>query len=293
MLAAIVTFFRNVGLTEEDVGIRVNSRKVLQAVLEPLGVTGDLFAPVCVIVDKLDKLTPEEVNAQLTALGLEETVIAAITKTLKLTSLEELEAVLPETSAILTELRELWSLAAAYGYSKWLQFDASVVRGLAYYTGVVFECFDRAGTLRAIAGGGRYDRLLSTYGAKEDVPACGFGFGDVVIVELLKDKNRLPVLPPQLDDLVIAFDETLRPAACKVAERLRSIGRSVEVQLIPKKKVAWCFNYADRIGATRAVFVAPSEWAEGKVRIKNLRAPADSEESKEVNVPFEELEFVQ
>lgn len=87
------------------------------------------------------------------------------------------------------ELADLFALANAYGYADWLAFDASVVRGLAYYTGTVFEAFDRAATLRAICGGGRYDRLLSAYGG-DDAPMCGFGFGDAVIVELLQDKVR-------------------------------------------------------------------------------------------------------
>jgi histidyl-tRNA synthetase len=81
------------------------------------------------------------------------------------------------------DLKKLFSFAEQYGYADWICFDASVVRGLAYYTGIVFEAFDRDGKLRAICGGGRYDRLLSTFGS-EDIPACGFGFGDAVIVEV-------------------------------------------------------------------------------------------------------------
>ena len=88
----------------------------------------------------------------------------------------------------------LFEIAEAYGYGDWLYFDASVVRGLAYYTGIVFEGFDRKGELRAICGGGRYDKLLSLYGSPEVVPACGFGFGDCVVVELLKERNLLPKL---------------------------------------------------------------------------------------------------
>lgn len=94
-------------------------------------------------------------------------------------------------------------------------FDASVVRGLAYYTGIVFEARDRAGQLRAICGGGRYDKLLSTYGFHQDVPMAGFGFGDCVIIELLKDKGILPALPPLIDDLIICYDESLRTIGCK------------------------------------------------------------------------------
>jgi len=166
-------------------------------------------------------------------------------------------------------------------------FDASVVRGLAYYTGIVFEGKDRAGQLRAICGGGRYDKLLSTYGFHQDVPMAGFGFGDCVIIELLKEKKILPPLPPLIDDLVICFDESLRAVGCKVANKLRSAGRRVDLQLIPKKPVSWCFDYANRIGADRAVFVAPDEWSKGLVRVKRLRE-ADSSKNQE-DIPFDKL----
>lgn len=287
LLAAIVSFFKRLGLTSKDVVIKVNSRKVLQDVLTPLGITAELFAPVCVIVDKLDKLTAEEVTKQLTDLKLEASVIEKIKETLTIKDLDELKKKLPENSVVVQDLTLLWDLAKAYDFDDWIIFDASIVRGLAYYTGIVFEAKDRKGELRAICGGGRYDKLLSTYGSKQDVPMAGFGFGDCVIVELLKEKNLLPDLSPQIDDLIICFDESLRTVGCKVANKLRSAGRRVDLQLIPKKKVTWCFEYADRIGAQRAVFVAPDEWARGEVRIKNLRETDPTK--KEVNVPFESL----
>eukprot|EP01125_Pyxidicula_operculata_P012935 TRINITY_DN425_c0_g2_i1.p1 TRINITY_DN425_c0_g2~~TRINITY_DN425_c0_g2_i1.p1 ORF type:complete len:465 (+),score=136.77 TRINITY_DN425_c0_g2_i1:959-2353(+) len=285
LLAAVVTFLKRVGLTSKDVGIKVNSRQVLQNVLEPLGITEEKFAPVCVIVDKLDKMTPEEVTKQLEALGLKADVIDTITKTLSIKSLDELKTVLPPDAPVLLELTQLFELAKAYEYDDWLVFDASVVRGLAYYTGVVFEGFDRAGQLRAICGGGRYNKLLTTYGAKQDTPACGFGFGDCVIVELLKDKGLLPELGPEVDDIVLPFSEELRPAACKVAAKLRAQGRRVDIQLASKKKLQDSYNYADRIGANRAVLVAPDEWSKGQVRIKNLRSKEDDQK----NVNFEDL----
>jgi len=198
---------------------------------------------------------------------------------------------LGEDSEVVKELNLLWELAKGYGYSDYLIFDAGVVRGLAYYTGIVFEAFDRKGELRAICGGGRYDRLLSIYGSKNDIPCCGFGFGDCVIMELLKDKKLVPELKPQIDDMVIVFEESLRGDACKVAAKLREKGRSVDIQLIPKKKIGWCFSYADRVGAERAVFLAPSEWARGFVRIKNLRLAEteDNKEKKEFDILFTDL----
>lgn len=109
-------------------------------------------------------------------------------------------------------------------------FDASVVRGLSYYTGVVFEGFDRAGELRAICGGGRYDKLLSALGG-EDRPMVGFGFGDAVIMELVNDKGLLPesLKRGSVDDVVYPMSATLRPAAMEIAARLRAAGRAVDL----------------------------------------------------------------
>jgi histidyl-tRNA synthetase len=291
LLSAITSFFSRVGLTSADVGIKVNSRKVLQQVLEPLGVVGDKFAPVCVVVDKLDKLTEEEVHKELTALSLGPEIIAKITEALGIKDLEALEAMLGPTNAAVVELKQLWTLAEAYGFADWLIFDASVVRGLAYYTGVVFEAFDRQKQFRAICGGGRYDGLLSLYGSKEVIPAAGFGMGDVVIIELLKAKGLLPDLPPQVDVMVVPFDENLRPAACQVAAKLRALGKRVEIQLIPKKKIGWCYELADRIGANQLCFVAPDEWAAGKVRIKNLRLPEDAP-NKQFDIEVSKLDTI-
>lgn len=282
LLAAIALFFERLGLSAADVGIRVSSRKVLHAVLtETLGVPDEHFAAVCVLVDKLEKVPREAIEEDLGKLGLAGSLVDSIIQTLSLRSLDDLAETLGPEHVVVGELRELFALAEAYGVADWLVFDASVVRGLAYYTGVVFEAFDRGATLRAICGGGRYDHLLSTFGGA-DVPACGFGFGDVVIVELLKDKGLLPELTSGVDDVVFAFDESLRPAAMGIAARLRATGRSVDL-VLEKKKVKWAFKHADRSGASRMILVAPSEWERGVVKVKDLATGEQTE------VPTEEL----
>jgi histidyl-tRNA synthetase len=281
LLAAMTTFFGRVGLQPTDVGIKVSSRKVLQSVLDGVGVPPDLFAPVCVLVDKLEKLPREAIEKDLQELGLAPSLIDTIVHTLSIRSIDELAAVLGDDHETIVEARALFALADAYGITDWLQFDASVVRGLAYYTGTVFEAFDRGATLRAICGGGRYDQLLSTFGGT-DVPAVGFGFGDVVIVELLKDKGLLPDLASSVQDVVFAFDETLRPAAIEVAGRLRAAGRSVDL-VMERKKMKWAYSHADARGAERMVLVAPSEWDNGEVRIKDLRS------GEQANVAVAEL----
>jgi len=275
LLAVLCTFFGRVGLAPDAVGICVSSRKVLQEVLDSVGVAGEQFAAVCIVVDKLGKLPPDEAAAQLGKLGLDNTAVATIQRVLGLRDLDALAAALGDDSGAVAELRALWALAEGYGLTEWLEFDGSIVRGLAYYTGPVFEAHDRSGELRAVCGGGRYDRLLSSFGGK-DLPATGFGFGDMVILELLKDRGRLPQLAGSVQDVVFALNPELRPAAMDVAGRLRAQGRSVDL-VLEEKRLKWALKHADRCGAERLLLLAPKEWERGVVKVRDLASGAESE----------------
>ena len=274
LLSVLVQFFDSVGLSSEDLVIRVSSRKVLEEVLGSLGLEGEVFAQTCVIVDKMDKLPEDVIEAQLSDLGLSSESISTIRSVLGITELESLSSALASNSEALIELQTLFSLCDSYGISNWVSFDASVVRGLAYYTGPVFEAHDRAGNLRAICGGGRYDKLIGTLGGN-DLPATGFGFGDMVVMELLADKGLLPELSTGVSDVVFGMGTELRGAAMQVAAKLRSAGRTVDL-VLEDKKMKWVFKHAERCGATRLVMVMPDEWAEGKVRIKDLDTGEES-----------------
>ncbi|HJP31530.1 MAG TPA: histidine--tRNA ligase [Candidatus Latescibacteria bacterium] len=276
LLAVLVTLFKRLGLSAADVVIRLSNRRLLQAVLASAGVTDELFAPVCILVDKLEKIPREAVEADLQVLGVDSGVIDRVLEIASCTSLEAARQLAGDGENGLDELQRLIDLGAAYGFSEWLRFDPSLVRGLAYYTGTVFEVFPTEGDLRAVCGGGRYDRLLSTFGGK-DVPACGFGFGDPVIVELLKDKGLLPDLPPAVDDVVFAFSEQLRIPAMEVATRLRASGRSVDLILEEGKRMKWAFRHADNAGAARLVLLAPDEWERGVVKVRDLVSGEESE----------------
>ena len=274
LLSVLVQFFDSVGLSSEDLVIRISSRKVLEEVLGSLGLEGEIFAQTCVIVDKMDKLPEDVIEAQLSDLGLSSDSISTIRSVLGITNLESLSSALASDSEALIELQTLFSLCDSYGISDWVSFDASVVRGLAYYTGPVFEAHDRAGNLRAICGGGRYDKLIGTLGGN-DLPATGFGFGDMVVMELLADKGLLPELSNGVGDVVFGMGSELRGAAMQVAAKLRSSGRTVDL-VLEDKKMKWVFKHAERCGATRLVMVMPDEWAEGKVRIKDLGTGEES-----------------
>ena len=275
LLSVLVSFFEGVGLNADDLVIAISSRKVLEEVLGSLGISGDTFAATCIIVDKMDKLPADVVEEQLSEQGLDSDAIGTIRSTLGLSDLDSLASALGEGSEAVAELATLFDLIDSYGIADWVAFDASVVRGLAYYTGPVFEAHDRGGKLRAICGGGRYDRLLSSLGGN-DMPATGFGFGDMVIMELLNEKGLVPDLPSGNEDIVIAIDESLRGAAMSVASKLRANGRSVDL-VLEDKRMKWAFRHAERTGAQRLVMVMPEEWAAGNVRIKELESGEESD----------------
>eukprot|EP00747_Dinoflagellata_sp_TGD_P100566 gnl/TRDRNA2_/TRDRNA2_168071_c0_seq2.p1 gnl/TRDRNA2_/TRDRNA2_168071_c0~~gnl/TRDRNA2_/TRDRNA2_168071_c0_seq2.p1 ORF type:complete len:401 (-),score=97.43 gnl/TRDRNA2_/TRDRNA2_168071_c0_seq2:3-1205(-) len=296
LLSAICHFFESIGITSKDVGLKINSRKVLSAVLKSAGVPDSRFAETCVIIDKLGKIGGPAVVKELTdGVGLSEEVGKKIVAATEAKSLEEFATIagMPESEEV-KELMKLFELANEGGFGDFLEFDASVVRGLAYYTGVVFEGFDKAGVLRAICGGGRYDRLFSLYGCSSEVPCVGFGFGDCVLAELLREKKLVPELPKSVEYVVAAYSANMMGKAMNVARKLRLAGKTVDVFPEVAKKVGKAFSYADRVGAVRIAFVAPDEWEKGLVRIKDLRSFGRDvpDEEKQHDVPVADLSNV-
>ena len=303
LLAAAAEFFRRVNLTPDEVGNKVNSRAVLEALLAKYGIKKsanvgdgeDVFAKACVIIDKLDKIGGCAVTEMLGEIGVSAESSEAILRALEAPTIEALAEIVGSDSEALQEVKRLFELADAYGYGDYLIFDASVVRGLAYYTGIVWEAFDRKGELRAIMGGGRYDRLLELYGGEKcQIPCVGFGFGDCVIVELLKECNKLPDFskPTGVDYVVCAISPDWYGAAANIAGKLRALngGTTVDLMPTPKKKVANSFKHADQVGARRMVFVAPDEVNKGVVRVKDLRTKEEKGEGLQVDCPLDQLD---
>ncbi len=304
VFACIVHFLQSCGLTNQDVTIRYSSRKLLQAFFDCLGVEEIKFPQACNIIDKLDKFHQDEIVVELkSAIGIEETVITKILDALQIKDLnffiEKIDAIidkvvhndksesikmakqkLKESSQ---EMIQLQKLCTFYGISGWIEFDPSIIRGLSYYTGVVFEGYSKTTSIRrAVCGGGRYDDLLSMFGGESE-PAVGFGMGDVVIAEVLKELNLLPdfELYGAVEDVVVPFNEQCYEGAVQVASLLRSQGRKV-VMILDNLRLKQAYSYADKIKAERVLLVAPTEWQESKVKVKYLREKVD-------NVAREEL----
>jgi histidyl-tRNA synthetase len=282
LIAACFELFERVGLDRKDVVMRINSRSLVEEALTsgPLATRPDVFAPLCIAVDKLGRIGPEGVIDLLTdaagAIRLDKSEAQSVVEMLGADNLDDAAAHAPADSPALAELRRLFELLDAYGIAESVAFDASVVRGLAYYTGIVFEAFDCRGELRSICGGGRYDRLLESLGGKA-MPAAGFGMGDVVLMELLSEKELLPELARGVDDVVFAFEERHRAIAVQLAQRLRGANRRVEL-ILGTPRLKRVLADADRTGAARLWLLGPEEVARGVATVRDLASGEQREE---------------
>ncbi|MEO7084149.1 MAG: histidine--tRNA ligase [Gemmatimonadaceae bacterium] len=233
LLAVAIEIMRACGLTSADVRARVSDRRLLRAILAALGVGDEQAAGVFGVIDKFDR-QPRDVSVEkLTALGVSTASIESLLGLLGDITLDEIERQFGSADGVvplITELRRYFAYLGALDVLEWVTIDLKIVRGLAYYTGIVFELFDAKGELRAICGGGRYDNLLMSLGGV-DLPALGFGMGDVVLAELLRDRGLLT--PKTIGAGVWVIDSTNErdTDVRRVATALRRHGVSVEYAL--------------------------------------------------------------
>jgi histidyl-tRNA synthetase len=237
LLAVAIEIMRGCGLTSSDVHARVSDRRLLQGVLSGLGVDEAQWPSVFDVVDKVDRRPRDVSIAKLEAAGMSAKSIESFLALLDDSSLDEIERAFPDAPGVqerVAEIRRYFGLLRGLDVLEWVKFDLKIVRGLAYYSGIVFELFDKAGEMRAICGGGRYDSLLKIVG-DTDLPALGFGMGDVVLSDLLRERGLMPssVLGP--DVWLAGTDSGDRSSARvrQVATQLRRAGVSVEYSLRP------------------------------------------------------------
>jgi histidyl-tRNA synthetase len=237
LLALLIDTLRSFGLTSSDFVVRLSSRTAWHEFFLRRQGDPDQEYAFYEIVDKLEREIPENSDTKLRQLGFS---LAAVSSFI-------------EKGEPVAELQSVLDNLTARGLGDFVKVDYHVIRGLAYYTGVVFEAFDRKGEFRAIAGGGRYDKLLHLVsGGRVSLPALGFGMGDVVLLELLKARGLLPKFDAALDAFCLIEDETLRGASLKLVQDLRSAGLAVDYPLTPAKRDKQ-FKRAQELNATRTV----------------------------------------
>ncbi len=271
-----VDFLREVGLTPEDVVVRIGSRPLVVDKLRQLGVDDASLDKALTALDRRPKVVPEAFEKQCADAGLAADQIAAICEFLDvpetdmLKQLSEMEGV----DAHRDDLLELRSHLEAMGVWAYCRFDWHIVRGLAYYTGIVYEVFDADAQLRAVAGGGRYDNLLEVLGGPQ-VGATGFGMGDVVLGILLAEKGKLPDSLAAADYFVIDGDGCEMSQLLKVVGELRKRGVSAEFSY-KRANTGKQLKDANKRGAKAAVIV---RGAGEPVGVKNLTSGHQAEQS--------------
>jgi len=277
-LAAVAArFLREVGLAPDQVRLLANNRRLMDSEFSRLDIPLEIRPAVLRLIDRRDKLSPGEWAAYAEEIGLNAAQFAG------------LQIILADSELYRKsdELQRFFTAVEALGVSDYVQFAPNIIRGLDYYTGTVFECWDNNGEFRAILGGGRYDNLVGAVGG-DPLPGVGFAMGDVVMGLVLKKFECLPaeLAAPTAAVLVTVFDENGLGAAFRTASRLRQGGLNVAVYPEPAK-LGKQFKYADRMGMRLAVVIGPDEAAAGVLAVKDLKS------GDQVSVPeAEAVEFI-
>jgi histidyl-tRNA synthetase len=272
LLAVAIDVVRALGLTPRDVRARVSDRRLLTALLSHAGVKKTELPGIFAAIDKTGReareITLDKVEKTVSNAGARRGIERILKNSKDLTAIEREFSDSPEVLKEVSQMREYLGFLNALGVGDWVDFDLSIVRGLAYYTGKVFELFDAKGEFRAICGGGRYDDLLSTIGGV-DLPALGFGMGDVVLTELLRTRDLLPSAELATEYWVAADDDSLLPDVMSVAGRLRAKSRSVEYAL-KSQTLARQLKSASSAGVKNVVLLRRDDYANGNVTLKTL-----------------------
>ena len=234
LLAVAIEIMAGCGLTSSDVRARVSDRRLLRALLAELGVVEERMPDVFGVVDKIERQPRDISREKLAALGLTadaiERLFGLMADDLTLDAIERQFGASAAIAPLVADFRRYFGYLEGLGVLDWVRIDLRIVRGLAYYTGIVFELFDAKGELRAICGGGRYDNLLQSLGGV-DLPALGFGMGDVVLAELLRSRGLLPSKTEGPQVWVAAESPALQYDVRRAATALRHHGVSVEYAL--------------------------------------------------------------
>ena len=260
MIAIAATFLRSVGLNSERALIYVNNRKLMNSQFDSLDIPAENRVDVSSLLDRRAKMKSEAWDASAVEIGLNPAQLTG------------LKAILADSDLWKKsdELTRLFAALEAMGARDYVKFEPSIMRGLLYYTGTVFEAFDLTGSVRrSILGGGRYDNLLADVGGNP-LPATGFAMGDVVIGIILREAGLVPEFAPSpAAVLVTVFDKTLSTQSYALAAELRKAGLNTivypEAAKLPKQ-----FKFADKLKVKVALVVGPDEAEKGLVMVKNL-----------------------
>jgi len=271
IIAAATRIYEKLDVIER-VNFQLNDRKLLESVLEAHGI--DETESAMKVIDDKEKMTEDEFRQELIEEGLSMEQAEKVDELTSISgpvidSIEEVEKIAPEEASEAVErMKSLGKALESYGVAEHCKLDLSIVRGLAYYTGLVFEAFDAEGELRALFGGGRYDNLVGLFGDQE-VPAVGFAFGYSPSVELLKQEDKWPLKKVETDVYVLTVSDSVRDIGLEYARKLRQKGLTVETDL-SGRGFGSQLGYADDINADRVLIVGERDLENDEVTMKHM-----------------------
>lgn len=283
-IALLVDVARELGLSSADVRVRLSDRRVLAALLRAAGVREEQLPVAYAAIDKCERMESPALVALLRGAeggGMPEAVAARVLEVAGLRGLPAVQSALAGVSGggeALAPLAGTLAALEAMGLSEYLEVDLTIVRGLAYYTGTVFELFDAGRAHRAIAGGGRYDELLGRLGGV-DLPAVGFAMGDVVIAEVLKEKGLVRTAAPSIEVFIAGVTDEDLPHVLALAHECRDAGLRTEYALAAQP-VGRQLKLADARKARAAILIGPDDRARNEVQLKDLAAKAQRSVSR-------------
>lgn len=291
LIALLVQTLRAFGLTEDDFKVRLSDRDLWLLVLSAEGIVEDDFPTVLSAIDKLERTARDKTLEKL-AVVLGERTAAFLEKVETLVAIRDFDALagFVEKLTLLGELqlraqrrledwKSLLSTLDCSGLGDSVEIDLGIVRGLAYYTGFVFEAFEASGRGRALAGGGRYDNLVQKLGGPE-IAAVGFAMGDVTLADLLESRQLLPSYTDSSDFIVIIGGDKARKAALSDAYQLRSLGYCVDCPL-KDQGFGKQFKDANLKGARFALIYGSDEVEKNSVRIRDFTSGAEQDFPRE------------
>lgn len=268
VLGAAISACQFLGLDHHDFRVRIGSRALLADLFHATGLPDEHFLPVCLVLDKMEKISRDETRDMLGQEGLTAAEIDKVFSLMKISTIDQAESFLAQPTQNSADIRTLFTILEAADMREYLEFDIAIIRGLSYYTGIVFEAFDTRRKFRAIFGGGRYNNLLSSLGG-ERMPSVGLGFGDVVIHELLNSLEKLKG-SHGLDEIQIAYMEnSFQMFSLQIATLLRKAGHKVNLSLSAEKPKK-VFGRANKLGVNQVIFIGSNEVAQQIFSIKNM-----------------------
>jgi len=277
LIAATIDIMRAFGLTAKDVQARISDRRVLKALLLGNGLTDAQLPAAFTAIDKAERDPMDVLERKLGEAGIGKQEIASV---FSIAALRDWNAVKEALGKVRggaeagEPLEQSLGALKAMGLGDFATVDMTIVRGLAYYTGTVFELFDTGRTLRAICGGGRYDGLLKALGGA-DLPALGFGMGDVVLGELLKEREKGAIRPGAVGVFLVGIAGEDLPFILDLAHHLRDQGVGVEYAL-KQGNIRKQLELAAARGAARAVILGPDERAAGVGVVRDLNVGTET-----------------